>query len=146
MLLTVLGCIWLTATLSFSDLILNALALEFIICIDENILAFFLPQKLSVRLSRTKFAYPKVPPTPESTEKALIEDYVRNIIYFAVCLAITVLCVKYQQVLPDFPFDIEEHCGAWYMNQFRPKCLPFEKGCFPFGGEQVPHDYGRMTP
>merc|ERR1712224_1012172 len=44
LLLTHIGCRWLTATESFSDLILNALALEFVIGVDENILEFFLPQ------------------------------------------------------------------------------------------------------
>ena len=33
-LLSAMGCQWLTATLSFSDLILNALALEFTVCPD----------------------------------------------------------------------------------------------------------------
>merc|ERR1719487_1673465 len=40
--LTCIGCQWLTATESFADLILNALALEFIINIDNQILECFL--------------------------------------------------------------------------------------------------------
>merc|ERR1719503_246240 len=90
LLLAVLGSQWLTATLSFSDLILNALALEFIIGIDENILEFFLPVRIKTRLNSTKFAYPaKDAQTTEQATKAAVDDYVRNITYFVACIAIT---------------------------------------------------------
>lgn len=148
LLLTTLGCQWLTATLSFSDLILNALALEFIIAIDENILEFFLPKRVVTRLGNTKLAYPITNDHSEAaTEHAIILDYQRNIANFAVCVIVTILYVLYlQQVLPYHTFDIEEHCGAWYMNQFSPKCSPFESGCFPFGNVKPPHDYEEMQP
>jgi len=148
LLLAVLGCQWLTATLSFSDLILNALALEFIIGIDENILEFFLPVRIKTRLNGTKLAYPaKDKQTEEQVNKMAIDDYVRNITYFLVCIGLTCVYVLYfQQVLPGGGHDIEEHCGEWYMNQFSQKCFPFEKGCFPFGKGDPPHDYAEHGP
>lgn len=149
LLLAVLGSQWLTATLSFSDLILNALALEFIIGIDENILEFFLPARIKERLGSTKFAYPtKEPHTPEQADRALVDDYTRNLLYFVAAICITTAYTLYaQQVLPGSGHDIEEHCGAWYMNQFSQKCLPFENGCFPFGPDtSSPHDYAPMGP
>ena len=141
-----MGCVWLVATMSFADLILNALALEFIISIDENILAFFLPGKIASRLAGTKFAYPAETHTEEQKEHDLIVDYCRNIMYFVVCVMLTTAMVLYQQVLPYFPFDVEAHCGAWFMNQFTPKCLPFEKDCFPFGAASTVHNFGKLTP
>merc|ERR1719198_678338 len=41
--LTCLGMIWLTATQSFSELILNSLALEFVISIDDHLFDALLP-------------------------------------------------------------------------------------------------------
>ena len=55
-LLTVIGLQWLTATEGFAALILNALLLEFIVDVDENILKFFLPKRCATALEATKFA------------------------------------------------------------------------------------------
>lgn len=149
LLLATLGCQWLTATLSFSDLILNALALEFIIGIDESILECFLPKRVKGRLESTKLTYViLLEDTVEAEEKAVIDDYKRNILYFCVGVLLTTVYVVYlQQVLPFKNWgDIDEHCGEWYYNQYRPKCSPFELGCFPYGEVDAPHDYGKMQP
>jgi len=145
-LLGVMGCVWLTATTSFADLILNALALEFIIGIDENILDFFLPARTKARLGSTKLAYAKQEVTPEKLEQDIVADSLRNIGYLVLCVLMTIVFVMYQQVLPFFSFDIHEHCGDWYMNQFNPKCPAFPKGCFPFKGTDAPYHYGELQP
>merc|ERR1712216_504821 len=58
-LLCVSGCIWLTASLSFGDLILNSLALAFVVEVDELIFSVFLPPRLEKNLSDTVVACPK---------------------------------------------------------------------------------------
>lgn len=148
MLLMVIGCQWLTATESFSDLILNALALEFVIGIDEQILQFFLPKRAADTVGNTVFAYPsKGPPTEEDDLRAMESDYHRNIFYFVCCFCFTLLyLLKFQWVLPDYGRDIGPHCGAWYENRFIPKCDWFEKGCFPHGNTTKPHDYSMAVP
>ncbi|CAE8718621.1 unnamed protein product [Polarella glacialis] len=50
-----IGCIWLTATLSFPDLLLNAVALEFVLGIDEKLYTTFLPARFRDRLHDSKF-------------------------------------------------------------------------------------------
>jgi len=146
-LLLLIGLQWLTATENFADLILNALALEFVIGIDEQILEFFLPQRCRGNLKATKFAYPSSGPQNDQQQlQAMVKDYRRNIFYFIIACGGTYCYLKYaQQVLPFFQFDVGEHCGKWFMNRFQPKCKLFEKDCFPFG-ESSPHDYSPMEP
>jgi len=142
-LLMVIGCTWLTATESFADLILNALALEFVIGIDEQILEFFLPKRATTTVEKTKFSYPsKGPPTDEEELHAMVADYRRNIIYFCLCVCFTCAYLGYMQsVLPHFNFDIGEHCGGWFENRFQPKCPPMQKNCFPYGSSEMPHNW-----
>jgi len=143
-----IGLQWLTSTENFADLILNALALEFVIGIDEQILEFFLPARCSQTLESTKFAYPSKGSMSSDEElRAMVWDYSRNIFYFCVTAALTFAYLNYgQQVLPFHTFDIKEHCGLWFSNRFTPKCAMFEHGCFPFGHGKSPHDYISLTP
>lgn len=149
--LTVIGLQWLTATESYDGLILNALALGFIVDIDENILNFFLPARCTANLEKTKFAYPSKGTLSEDKRLTeMVADYIRNIIYLLLSASIAVIYVGYlQQVLPSFEHDIDHHCGAWFENRFIAECTPFMKGCFPFGpGANPPHhiSYGEMLP
>jgi len=131
--LTIVGMRWLTSTLSFGDLILNALALEFVIGIDEQILEFFLPATAAENLSALKFGYIVVG-EPESQMKKVQKGYIRNIGYFCFCAAAVVIYLQYlQQVLPFYPFDVGVHCGKWFEDRYNPNCKPFEQNCFPYG-------------
>lgn len=143
-----IGLQWLTSTENFADLILNALALEFVIGIDEQILEFFLPARCSKSLESTKFAYPSAGSKSQDDElKGMVSDYIRNIVYFGVTVGLTFCYLNYgQQVLPHHKFDIQEHCGLWFLNRFTPKCTMFEDGCFPFGHSKNTHDYSMLTP
>jgi len=149
--LTIIGLQWLTATESFAGLILNALALGFIVDIDENILNFFLPKRCTANLEKTKFAYPSKGTLSEDERLSeMVQDYIRNIGFLLGSMAIAFMYVEsFQQVLPYFSHDIAEHCGRWYENRFIPECTPFMKGCFPFGaGAKLPHhiSYAAMLP
>jgi len=141
-----IGLRWLTATTSFPDLILNALALEFVIDIDEHILEYFLPSHCAASVASTKFAYPKKEAqTPVAQLQVMQSDYVRNIFYLCVVVTVTVVYLKFgQQVLPYYPFDVGEHCGRWFEERFEARCKPLEKNCFPFGDVKEPHRYGEF--
>lgn len=146
--LAFIGLQWLTSTENFADLILNALALEFVIGIDEQILEFFLPKRCGSTLESTKFAYPsKGQQKPDQELAAMVWDYLRNIAYFVATVGLTFAYLNYgQQVLPYHTFDIKEHCNLWFLNRFTPKCPMFGEGCFPFGHHESPHHYGMLTP
>lgn len=146
--LALIGLQWLTATENFADLILSALALEFVIGIDEQILEYFLPKRCTDNLQATKFALVAVIDNDQDAVKQrMVKDYNRNIFYFLLAVAMTIVYVLYvQQVLPHYDGDIAQHCGLWYENRFRPRCEPFEKNCFPYGNSTQAHDYGMMTP
>jgi len=146
--LMVVGCQWLTATESFADLILNALALEFIVGIDEAILENFLSQRAKTTVANTLFAYPsKGPLDAEKDLHNMVTDYRRNIGYMVFALSFTILWLfKLQQVIPNYSWDIGAQCGEWYMNRFKPRCQPFEKDCFPFGNVTAQHKYDAVEP
>merc|ERR1719161_349779 len=57
--LTVVGTVWLAATGSFADLILNAIALEFVIVIDEVLFNSILPESLKEDIASTKLIRPR---------------------------------------------------------------------------------------
>jgi len=146
--LALIGLQWLTATENFADLILSALALEFVIGIDEQILEYFLPKRCADNLQATKFAIVAVINNDkDAVMQRMVKDYNRNIFYFLLAVAMTIVYVLYvQQVLPFYEGDIVQHCGLWYENRFHPRCEPFEKNCFPYGKTTQAHDYGMMTP
>merc|ERR1719329_2134676 len=135
MVLWYVGCRWLNATESFADLILNALALEFITGIDELILVNFFPERILKYIAATKFAYKYHKHSQEEKDAQVLADYKRSGLYAFLVLGWTMLYLKYlQQVLPGFANDINEHClGDWFTGKFLPLCASFEKDCFPFG-------------
>jgi len=131
--LAIVGMRWLTSTLSFGDLILNALALEFVIGIDEQILEFFMPATAVENIAALKFGYIKVGEAVDQMQKVR-QGYVRNIGYFIFCLMAVLIYLRYlQQVLPFYPYDVGVHCGKWFEDRYMPNCHPFEQNCFPYG-------------
>lgn len=128
-----LGCRWLTSTESFDDLILNALALEFILNVDELIFECFCPARMTKYIDQVKIAIPKIPTTKQEESRALVMDYVRSMGYLAFCFAWVYSYLTYlQSVLPDFKQDIG-HCEEFINKYFTPECQLFQSECFPFG-------------
>mmetsp|Transcript_69960 Transcript_69960/g.177553 ORF Transcript_69960/g.177553 Transcript_69960/m.177553 type:complete len:115 (-) Transcript_69960:516-860(-) len=68
-LLAIFGCTWLTAIESVSDLILNALAMAFIVEIDELIYDAFLPEVLKEELAELMTAIPQEDEVSATTKK-----------------------------------------------------------------------------
>jgi len=136
--LLLIGCSWLAATESFSDLILNALALEFIIGVDELVYDNFAPQCMQDRISTTKIVHPHKSSGADKTDaEERIWAYWKSLFYMAVCFSWAYFYLnKFQQVIPGFTHDIQEHCGGWFAKDYEPIC-DFSKTdpseCFPFG-------------
>lgn len=106
--LTYVGMEWFAATENLTDLILNALALEFIIGIDELVLTALVPKSVKEDLDRAAFA---VQVDPAKFFDAKQSEWKGTLRYFLVTLFVVYLYVNYfQLVLPGFDHDIHEHC------------------------------------
>merc|ERR1719210_3289557 len=59
------GCRWLLATNNFDDLILNSVALEFILCLKDVLFVAMVPRRSTLDLAETKVR-PALKKEPES--------------------------------------------------------------------------------
>lgn len=134
--LMILGSVWLTASESFADLILNALALEFVTGIDELMFLVFLPARLSSTLSDFFIAVPQLEEENEDADvanrKEMRAAYKRSGVFLFLVLTYTIVFVIFQPVIPRFAWDLQKGCEAYLAQVNVPFCKPFEKGCFPF--------------
>lgn len=148
-----LGCDWLLGTLNFGDLILNSLALEFVTGIDELLFECFMPQRLKDNLTSMKVVYPtyKKPPlrrmgtqsesmlTPAQREtKAedlvdLKRAYSGSLITLSAVVLALVAVLYFQQVIPDYQWDVHAHCEAVVEKSDSFLCPAFQQDCFPYG-------------
>jgi len=167
--LTGLGFVWFAATESFGDLILNVLALEFVILIDDNILLSFFPKSMIDELGMTKFAYPKKDDLTEEQEfdRKLMEYFNSTLWLLGSCCVIVMylfgipgLLSPWQQVLPDYKSDIamrcDDHrntdryhpaCNQGVIESLRVGAEAISQTCFPYGTNQVWSDaFKRPTP
>lgn len=148
-----MGCRWLNATQHFDDLILNALALEFIVGIDEVILANFFPDRIHEDIDAMKFSFPKKVDGEAAEDAQFVRGFIRSFAFAALVFGWTFMYLIYwQQVLPGFERDIESHCqGDWFFDKFKVLCGEFDFTCFPYGPSdgkplpQVPPKDGGAT-
>lgn len=139
-----IGLRWLAATESFEDLILNSLALQFIVTIDDLIFVSVFPETMNMRVQALKLAVPVQEFANEEEEaaekkKATVTNYLRStLILFAALGFLLVYIMKFQRVLPDFADDLSSHCHTYVMQRNAPPCggLFGLSGaeCFPYGG------------
>jgi hypothetical protein len=140
--LAYIGVRWLSSTVSFSDLILNALALQFIVDIDELLLASLYPERMINALNRAKFASPRRDLTTEEDELDLKKRYHQAIVVIIALAAIVYgYLFFFQQVLPEYVWDVgERECRDVRKERSTPLC-PFgqwitnprdDRTCFPF--------------
>lgn len=140
--LAYIGCKWFVATESFADLILNALALEFVIGIDEFMFDNFAPERMRERIEATKMKHLIGVVHDEDGKWSMIAAYSRSLLYLSVCTLWSWFYLnKIQQVLPNFQHDIHEHCSGWFDLRYEPICGMFSRNanCFPFGTASKEH-------
>mmetsp|Transcript_149097 Transcript_149097/g.478877 ORF Transcript_149097/g.478877 Transcript_149097/m.478877 type:complete len:445 (+) Transcript_149097:54-1388(+) len=112
------GCRWLVSTTDFSDLILNACALEFILLIKDLLFLVIVPRRTVIDLERTKLT-PSQVKEPDS-----IRIYVGTLMWLVVAVAwvLAYLGVKlsdghyingWQQVLVGYQWDVHNVCVDW---------------------------------
>jgi len=135
-LLSIFGCTWLTATESFSDLILNSLALVFVVDIDEIIYEAFIPEALKHSMSCFKIATPEHKGEEEDHAAKKLASvraaYMRSWQTLLFDFLIVYVFMKFQWVLPHYKWDIRDRCAAAAtMEVGQALCQPWEADCFP---------------
>merc|ERR1712216_247530 len=138
------GCRWLMATESFADLIMNALALEFIVGIDELLFDSAFPESMVVFVENMYFAPAKkvLPNTKEEKSAQMRCDYYRSMFLVTlVVIFVVVYLYMFQQVIPGFNWyrDIGGRCRNYFDETFNIPCKTFtvwpftQNDCFDYG-------------
>jgi len=133
-----IGAMWLTATDHFSDLILNACALEFVISIDEVLYNAFTPFPVKKEIAITKI---KMARAAERLVDITRSNFIWKayIYYFAIFIAVYwYQChgqhVQFIGIMPGYAYDAA--CPAfWKERTVRPCMIHNFRGtpCFPYG-------------
>jgi hypothetical protein len=107
------GCRWLLATSDFADLILNAVALEFILCLKEGLYTALMPTRSHLDLTVTKV-------TPYPTHLSSSWWNFVNTLGLLVIGIIWVYMYMYhwQQVLPDYRWDVHDVCESYIKTRY----------------------------
>jgi hypothetical protein len=131
-----IGCVWLMATDSFSDLILNAVALEFVVNIDNLLFEAAMPASIIANIMETKFFIETAGETKEQKSKKVADGYKRSMFYFFAVPVFVAIMMSYGQSIPYvgvFPnYANDAFCPIWQKANTKRVCLPGED-CFPFG-------------
>lgn len=134
--LLMIGMVWLMATDSFADLILNAVALEFVVSIDEVLFEAAMPLTIREKVMEIKFFVKKSPETEKQKRDKVIGGYWRSIMYFFGTWIFVALMMSYGQyipyigVFPKYAHDAE--CPTFQARISKRVCHQGEE-CFPFG-------------
>eukprot|EP00929_Paragymnodinium_shiwhaense_P034233 TRINITY_DN18656_c0_g3_i1.p1 TRINITY_DN18656_c0_g3~~TRINITY_DN18656_c0_g3_i1.p1 ORF type:complete len:393 (-),score=80.14 TRINITY_DN18656_c0_g3_i1:176-1354(-) len=131
--LTSTGCLWLLASESFGDLILNSLALIFVTDVDEMLAAAFFPTKFQEDLVAMGYASQEDEDAQDTSKMASKEmcAYLFQLAILTMSCLIVVAMHTYQPVLPGFVDDVKSACVDYWKTQL-PWCLPFQgEDCFP---------------
>lgn len=129
MILWFLGARWLASTTSFQDLMLNAIALSFIMELDELVYLVAIPIEVIELVKSYKMARPVEDQAgDDSIEGRKLKKRKTNIqiavwVAFMLLSLATVACVpiiytyKLQHVMPDYKWDVHDHCEKWKSEQ-----------------------------
>lgn len=120
------GMQWLTATTKFEDLVMNAVAMDFVLNIDELLYEVVLPADKKTEVEDIDFKLPTVKESKDQekrrNEYEMRNGYREHISY----VVFAVFCVYFysqfwQDVLPPNIHDVKEVCSAW-MKTNHPIC------------------------
>lgn len=130
------GSLWLLASESFGDLILNSLALAFVTSVDELIAGVFFPPCFDESVVGLQYRS-KVDPkssTEEGSEELRVRSYLINYGKLFFAFVAVQLLYTYQPVVPGFGHDLDEPCRPFLLEQV-PWCWPGSTDCFPTEGQ-----------
>lgn len=134
--LLIIGCLWLMATDSYADLILNAVALEFVVNIDNLLFEASMPVTLISKMEETKFWVKKKPQSKQEKYNKVAMAYYRSMFYFFIVWLLCFLMMTIGQSVPYvgiFPkYANDAFCPIYQKQITKRVCMPGED-CFPFG-------------
>jgi len=103
-----LGSRWLLSTIGFDDIILNAVALEFVLLLKDLLYKTVVPLR-----NKMDVQYTLILPTDTQLEPGFI-SFLGSFIWFAVAVCWTIFyCTRLQMVLPGYRWDVREVCQAY---------------------------------
>jgi len=103
-----LGSRWLAGTNNFGDLIMNSVALEFILLLGNLLYVTLVP----ARSKRDCQSIEVCPPSDK--EAAGLYVYATSFLWGVVALAWAMMYTYYfQQVLPEYNWDVRDVCAGW---------------------------------
>lgn len=106
-----IGCRWLLATTDFADLIMNAVALEFVLLIKEALYVALVPTRSRHDVKNTFFE-----PYPKTIPPAWF-NFANTLLLLAIaCLWVFLYMVYFQMVLPEYKWDVHDLCVE-YINE-----------------------------
>lgn len=132
LILMITGTMWLASTKAVPDLILNAVALQFVVEIDRTLFDALFPHSIRRSIEKARIAH-------LAPEVAVAYGYLRSFFYLLLCFGGVVLYLSplgqslpYVSVLPNYQHDA--HCPVWWNEQSTRICdIPALGECFPFG-------------
>lgn len=108
-----LGCRWLMGTGAYDVLILNAIALEFILCLKDLIYKALVPPRNMRDLARTVI-------NTKRCEATSVMSFLSTLAWGFVAAAFVVMYMGvpdvfhgFQRVLPDYKWDVHSFCQPW---------------------------------
>jgi hypothetical protein len=108
-----IGCRWLLGTTEFGDLILNAVALEFVLNLKEMFYTAFMPERNKIDLEDTR-----VPPYPRTIQPTF-QTFVQTGMYMALAFTWAAVYMRYlQQVLPNYNWDVHVPCIHYIQTRY----------------------------
>jgi len=109
-----LGCRWLIATNNFSDMVMNAVALEFILLLKELLYKALISVRNRLDLERTKLQprYRKRAPTCGAFTRTVVYGLL-SCVWVLACMGVPEHFNGIQQVLPDYKWDVRMVCKRW---------------------------------
>lgn len=110
LILCYIGCRWLAATNNFTDLVLNAVALEFIMGLKDLLYVSLVPNRNKRDLQNT-WTHP-----PYRHEPANFSHFLGTFVWFFI--AVLWSCVytfHVQRVLPQYNWDVRTICEQWLL-------------------------------
>merc|ERR1711865_392569 len=102
------GCRWLLATNNFGDLILNAVALEFVLMIKEIMYVALTPLRNKMDLSVTT-----IQPYPKTWSSHWCNFLSTGLMLPFLMLVVFLYMTYFQQVLPGYNWDVKEVCEEY---------------------------------
>merc|ERR1719329_347598 len=112
------GMEWLTATTKFEDLVMNAVAMGFVLNIDELLYQVILPEEKKTEVEDIDFKLPAQNCSAEEEkrrDKAVMRNDYRDSSFYVIFAVLFVYVYSHflQNVLPASIDDVRKVCGVW---------------------------------